>query len=105
MRELDLARRLVYFACTRQVLPKHVEPDLVMLRDPRLRRHGADTLAELAARLTDTRTVVVPCRPSCCAGSIAALVVRRANALATDGPAITSLLLGQRKRQAGGRSA
>jgi dihydropteroate synthase-like protein len=53
VRELDLARRLVHFACTRRVLPKHVEPDLVLLRDPRLRRHGAATLMELAGRLTD----------------------------------------------------
>jgi dihydropteroate synthase-like protein len=53
VRELDLARRLVHFACTRQVLPKHLEPDLVLLRDPRLRCHSAATLAELAARLTD----------------------------------------------------
>jgi dihydropteroate synthase-like protein len=53
VRELDLARRLVYFACTRQVLPKHLEPDLVLLRDPRLRKQGKQTLDELAARITD----------------------------------------------------
>jgi dihydropteroate synthase-like protein len=53
VRELDLARRLVHFACTRRVLPKHLEPDLVMLRDPRLRRHGAQTLAGLAGQIKD----------------------------------------------------
>jgi dihydropteroate synthase-like protein len=53
VRELDLARRLVYHAWTRRVLPKHLEPDLVMLRDPRLREHGETTLAELAQRVTD----------------------------------------------------
>jgi dihydropteroate synthase-like protein len=53
VRELDLARRLVHFACTRGVLAKHLEPDLVMLRDPRLHRHGSEFLTELAARLTD----------------------------------------------------
>lgn len=53
VRELDLARRLVHFAWTRRMVPKHVEPDLVLLRDPRLREHGAQTLAELAGRLTD----------------------------------------------------
>jgi dihydropteroate synthase-like protein len=53
VRELDLARRLVYHACTRRILPKHVEPDLVLLRDPKLRSHGEATLAELAARVTD----------------------------------------------------
>ncbi len=53
VRELDLARRLVHFACTHQVLPKHLEPDLVLLRDPRLRRHTAEALAELAAQIKD----------------------------------------------------
>jgi dihydropteroate synthase-like protein len=53
VRELDLARRLVYFACTQRVLPKHLEPDLILLRDPRLRAHGRAVLAELAERLTD----------------------------------------------------
>jgi dihydropteroate synthase-like protein len=53
VRELDLARRLVHHAWTRRVLPKHLEPDLVMLRDPRLHEHGAETLAELARRVTD----------------------------------------------------
>jgi dihydropteroate synthase-like protein len=53
VRELDLARRLVHFACTHGVLPKHVEPDLVLLRDPRLRRHGSETLAGLAGQIKD----------------------------------------------------
>src|SRR5262249_549817 len=34
VRELDLVRRLVHFACVRGLPPKHVEPDLVLLRDP-----------------------------------------------------------------------
>jgi dihydropteroate synthase-like protein len=53
VRELDLARRLVYHACTQRVLPKHLEPDLVLLRDPKLRAHGEETLRELAGRVTD----------------------------------------------------
>jgi dihydropteroate synthase len=53
VRELDLARRLVYYAHKERVLPKNLEPDLVLLRDPRLRTHGAAGLAELAARVTD----------------------------------------------------
>jgi dihydropteroate synthase-like protein len=53
VRELVLARRLVYHACKERVLPKHLEPDLVMLRDPRLHVHGDATLTELAARITD----------------------------------------------------
>ncbi len=53
VRELALARKLVYHAVTKRVLPKHVEPDLVLLRDPKLRRHGPDALAELAGRIKD----------------------------------------------------
>ena len=42
VRELDLARRLVYHACREHVLPKHLEPDLVLLarsQAPRTRRN------------------------------------------------------------------
>ena len=53
IRELDLARRLVHHACGRHVLPKRVEPDLVLLRDPKLREHGEETLEELARRVAD----------------------------------------------------
>jgi dihydropteroate synthase-like protein len=53
VRELDLARRLVYHSCRARVLPKHLEPDLVLLRDPKLRVHGEATLRDLAARITD----------------------------------------------------
>ncbi len=53
VRELDRARRLVYHACREHVLPKHLEPALVMLRDPKVREHGEQTLHELAAGITD----------------------------------------------------
>jgi dihydropteroate synthase-like protein len=53
VQELDLARRLVHFACTQHILPKHLEPNLLLLRDPRLKVHGATALAELASRITD----------------------------------------------------
>src|SRR6185369_4923775 len=53
VRELDLARRLVYHAVNQRVLPKHLEPDLLLLRDAKLREHGAETLRDLAARVTD----------------------------------------------------
>jgi dihydropteroate synthase-like protein len=53
VRELDLARRLVYHACTHHVLPKRLEQDLVLLRDPKLRQYGDDFLAELARSVTD----------------------------------------------------
>jgi dihydropteroate synthase-like protein len=53
VRELDLARRLVWFACRRQVLPKHLEPGLHLLRDPKLRSFGAEQLKELAEHIND----------------------------------------------------
>jgi dihydropteroate synthase-like protein len=53
VRELDLARRLVYHACKNHTLPKKLEPNLVMLRDPKLRAHGEETLRELAEAVRD----------------------------------------------------
>ena len=53
VRELDRARRLVHHACGARVLPKDLEPGLHLLRDPRLRVHGEEALAELASRITD----------------------------------------------------
>jgi dihydropteroate synthase len=53
VRELDLARRLVFHACRERVLPKHLEPDLLTLRDPKIREFGDAALRELAASITD----------------------------------------------------
>ena len=53
VRELDLARRLVNHACQSRVLPKHLEPNLVLLRDPKLQAFGDEALRELAERITD----------------------------------------------------
>lgn len=53
VRELDLARRLVHHAVTRRTLPKRLEPDLVMLRDPKVPRFGPDVLAEIQRRIKD----------------------------------------------------
>lgn len=53
VKEFDLARRLVAHAVREKVLPKRLEPDLVMLRDPKLYVQGEAALAELAARVTD----------------------------------------------------
>jgi dihydropteroate synthase-like protein len=53
VRELDLARRVVYYACQQRVLPKRLETDLVLLREWKLRRRGEEALRELAARITD----------------------------------------------------
>jgi dihydropteroate synthase len=53
VKELDLARRLMHFAVARRVLPKRLEPALVMLRDVRLRRHGEEGLEEIARHVKD----------------------------------------------------
>lgn len=53
IREIDLARRLAHHAVHHRVLPKHLEPGLIMLRDPKLHAHGAEALSELANRITD----------------------------------------------------
>ena len=51
--ECDLARRLVRHAVANRTLPKHVEPRLVMLRDPEVLRHGRETIQRLAEQLKD----------------------------------------------------
>jgi dihydropteroate synthase-like protein len=53
VREIDLARRLMFHAVTRRTLPKHVEPRLVALRDPKVPRFGPEALREIASRIKD----------------------------------------------------
>lgn len=53
VRECDLARRLVRYAVLQRVLPKHVEPRLVILRDSKLLKHGPQALARLAGEIKD----------------------------------------------------
>ncbi len=53
VKELALARRLVYHAVTHKVPPKRLEPNLVLLRDAKLHVHGERELTELAERITD----------------------------------------------------
>lgn len=53
VRELDLARRLVHYALREKVVPKRLEPNLIMLRDPKVHEFGDAALAELACRITD----------------------------------------------------
>jgi dihydropteroate synthase-like protein len=53
VRELAAARRLVFHAIRQRVLPKRLEPGLVMLRDPKLTEMGEAALQELAAAITD----------------------------------------------------
>ena len=53
VREIDLARRLMFHAIKQQVLPKHLSSSLMLLRDSKLREHGDAVLADLAATITD----------------------------------------------------
>ncbi len=53
VRESDLARRLVYHAIRHKVLPKHVEPGLVMLRGGKPLEFGDEALERLAAEIKD----------------------------------------------------
>lgn len=53
VRECDLARRLVHYAVRQRVPPKHLEPRLVTLRDPKLHEFGESYFEQLAAQLKD----------------------------------------------------
>jgi hypothetical protein len=53
VRECDLARRLVYHSIRHRVLPKHLEPGLVMLRDPAVLQLSGDDLERLASEIKD----------------------------------------------------
>jgi dihydropteroate synthase len=53
VRECDAARRLVHYAVQHRVPPKHVDPTLVMLRDPAVPKFGEDKLKNLAEQIKD----------------------------------------------------
>jgi dihydropteroate synthase-like protein len=53
VRECDLARRLVYYAVRHGVPPKHLEPQLVMLRDVKLPQFSTDEIQHLAETIRD----------------------------------------------------
>lgn len=52
-RECDLARRLVHYALDKATPPKHMEPNLVLLRDPKLLPANPAELDRLASELKD----------------------------------------------------
>jgi dihydropteroate synthase-like protein len=52
--EFDAARKLAHHAITNQVIPKHIDSSLVMLRDAKLKPQSEATLATLAAAITDS---------------------------------------------------
>jgi dihydropteroate synthase-like protein len=51
--EFDLARRMVKYAVDHRTPAKHIESQLVLLRDPQVREYGEAELVALAAKLTD----------------------------------------------------
>jgi dihydropteroate synthase-like protein len=53
VRECDLARRLVYHSIRHRVLPKHLEPRLVMLRDAAVTQPSAEELDRLSQEIKD----------------------------------------------------
>ncbi|MBX7074927.1 MAG: dihydropteroate synthase [Pirellulales bacterium] len=53
VRECDLARRLAHYSVTQRALPKHVAPELVLLRDPKLLTYGEDELRRIASGIKD----------------------------------------------------
>jgi hypothetical protein len=53
VRELDIARRLMYYAITEGVPPKRLEEGLLTIKDSRRLRAQPETLREMQAALTD----------------------------------------------------
>jgi len=53
VREVDIARRLMYHAVRNKVVPKRVDDRLVTLKDPRILEYSEDELRALQRRITD----------------------------------------------------
>lgn len=53
VRECDLARRLMYHAVTEQVPPKHLESNLLLLRDEKVAETSTADIAQLAETIRD----------------------------------------------------
>jgi dihydropteroate synthase-like protein len=53
VRECDLARRLVYYSRRQRIPPKHIEPRLVALRDPKVHEFGVESLEKLSEQIKD----------------------------------------------------
>jgi dihydropteroate synthase-like protein len=53
VRECDLARRLVYYARRHRIPPKHIDPRLVILRDPKVHEFSVESLQKLADQIKD----------------------------------------------------
>ena len=53
IKEFDHARKLVKYAIDNQSLPKHIDYQLVMLRDPKLKELGQEALLNLSKQIRD----------------------------------------------------
>ena len=53
VQECNLARKLVHFACQNRIPPKHLEPNLVLLRDQRQEDFPIESIAALAQSIKD----------------------------------------------------
>ena len=53
VKECDLARRLLHYACENRIPPKHLEPELVLLRDERLKQLDVEAIKLLADSIRD----------------------------------------------------
>jgi dihydropteroate synthase len=53
VREIDIARRLMYHSVTKKIPPKRVDDRLVTIKDPKILEYGEAELRELQSRITD----------------------------------------------------
>lgn len=53
VREIDIARRLMYHAVTKKVVPKRIDDRLVTVKDPKILEYGEAELRALQSRITD----------------------------------------------------
>ena len=53
VRELDIARRLMYYACQNRILPKHLEDGLITVKDPPFEVFSEEELRSMQAKIRD----------------------------------------------------
>jgi dihydropteroate synthase-like protein len=53
VRELDLARRLMHYACQNKVLPKHLDDGLITIKDPPFEAFSEEELRSMQAKIRD----------------------------------------------------
>jgi dihydropteroate synthase-like protein len=53
VRELDLARKLMYYACQNRVLPKHLDDSLLTVKDPPYEPYTEEELRAMQAQVQD----------------------------------------------------